>query len=410
MNYSMYKIIFEKLTQAGLSLKLSNISSIFICFILAIIAAFIIYFIIKKILIKILKGISKRTKTIWDDIFFNRKVFHKLLLIIPGILFYWFVQISFKEQSTLINFSFAIVKIYIIIVSLLTIDAFLNALQDIYQGFKIAKTKTIKGYVQVIKIIFYVIGAIIIIGIILNKSPNALLAGLGALSAVLMLIFKDPILGFVGSIQLSANDMVRPGDWISVKKFEADGIVIDMSLTTVKVQNWDKTITTIPTYSLITDSFQNWRGMEESGGRRIKRSLYIDISTIKFCDNDMLSRFEKIDLIADYIKKNKNNELTNIGVFRYYLKKYLEKDPFIRNDMTFLVRQLQSTEKGLPIEIYVFSNIQQWDKYENIQSDIIDHIMAIIPSFNLKIFQNPSGNDFKNLLDKTLNPRPIVDK
>lgn len=232
-----------------------------------------------------------------------------------------------------------------------------------------------------------------------------------------MLIFKDAILGFVGGIQLTSNDMVRIGDWISMPKFGADGNVTDITLTTVKVQNWDKTITTIPTYALVTDYFQNWRGMEDSGGRRIKRSINIDMNSVKFCDQKMLDKFRKFHFIVDYLEK-KNDELetfnnryeidnsimvngrrqTNLGVFRAYLKVYLSHKPEINKDMTFMVRQLQPTPNGIPLEIYVFSNVQAWVKYEEIQADIFDHILAVIPQFELNVFQQPSGTDFKKII------------
>jgi miniconductance mechanosensitive channel len=236
------------------------------------------------------------------------------------------------------------------------------------------------------------------------------------LAAVLMLVFKDSILGFIAGIQLSANNMVRIGDWISMPGNNADGTIIEITLNTVKVKNWDQTISTIPIYSLVSDSFINWRGMEESGGRRIKRSISIDMKSVKFCTEKMLDKLKKIQLIIDYIndkqkeikefnKKHNVDEsvsvngrrLTNVGVFRKYVEEYLKQHPKIHNDMTFLVRQLQPTEKGLPVEIYVFSNDQKWANYEAIQSDIFDHILAIIPEFELKIFQNPTGDDFKKL-------------
>nr|MBC8485194.1 mechanosensitive ion channel [Bacteroidota bacterium] len=306
---------------------------------------------------------------------------------------------------------------YMLIVVILAINALLNAITDIYQDFTISKRKPIKGYVQVVMIIIYVIGGIIIIAILFGKNPLGLLGGLGAFSAILLLVFKDPILGFVGGIQLSANKMLQPGDWVSMPEYNADGTVTDVALTTVKVQNWDKTISTIPTYSLITGSFKNWRGMEESGGRRIKRSINIDMKSIKFCTPDMLKKFEEILDVKEYVK-NKEIELeayntemnidnsvlvngrrqTNIGIFRAYLRGYLHNHPLINDNMTFLIRQLQQTEKGLPVEIYVFSKLQEWAKYEDLQSDIFDHVLAVIPEFELKVFQNPTGEDFQRLI------------
>jgi miniconductance mechanosensitive channel len=251
---------------------------------------------------------------------------------------------------------------------------------------------------------------------LIGRSPLYLLGGLGAFSAVLLLIFKDPILGLVGGIQISANDMVRPGDWIVMNKSGADGVVTDISLTTVKVQNWDKTITTIPTYSLVSESFVNWRGMEESGGRRIKRSINIDMNSVKFASPEQLRKLKKIKLVRNYLDKtekelkayNEKNNIddevlvngrrqTNLGIFRAYVAEYLKNNPNINQDMTFLVRQLQPGESGIPIEIYVFSKVQEWGKYEDIQSDIFDHLLATIPEFGLQVFQNPSGADFRRL-------------
>jgi miniconductance mechanosensitive channel len=305
-------------------------------------------------------------------------------------------------------------SIYMITVMILVVNAFLNALAIIYQDFQVAKTRPIKGYVQIAKIIVYLIGGIIIISTLFGKNPLGIIGGLGAFSAVLLLVFKDPILGFVAGIQLSANNMLAPGDWITMPKYAADGTVIDVALTTVKVQNWDKTISTIPTYALISDSFKNWRGMEESGGRRIKRSINIDMKSIRFCTPEMLKKYSRIQHVKDYVEQKEkeieafnqehqiDNSLlvngrrqTNIGVFRAYLRGYLHRHPSIHDGMTFLIRQLQPSEKGLPIEIYVFSKIQEWSRYEDLQSDIFDHILAVLPEFDLRVYQNPSGDDFR---------------
>jgi miniconductance mechanosensitive channel len=298
----------------------------------------------------------------------------------------------------------------------LVIDAVLNALHEIYRSLPISQGRNIKGYIQVVKIVFYFIAIILIISIFSGEAPKVLLGGLGAMAAVLILVFKDTILGFVASIQLSANKMVNVGDWISMPKYNADGDVIDIGLNTVKVQNWDKTIATIPTYALVSDSFNNWRGMEESGGRRIKRSLNIDMNSVGFLSKNQIDKFRKFNLLKDYVvqkekeitefNKSLNLEadevtngrkMTNLGTFRKYLEEYLMAHPKIHTDMTFLVRYLQPTEKGMPVEIYVFSNDQAWANYEAIQSDIFDHILAILPEFELRVFQNPTGSDFQKL-------------
>ena len=278
-----------------------------------------------------------------------------------------------------------------------------------------SKTRPIKGFIQVGKIILYSIVGIILISWLLGQKPLAIIGGLGAMSAVLMLIFKDSILGLVAGIQLTANNMIRIGDWVTMPKYDIDGVVTEISLTTVKIQNFDKTINTIPAYTLISDSVKNWRGMEESGGRRISRSINLDVNSVKFCNDEMLERFSKYQYVADYVTETENNlaifnkdnnidnnilvngrRQTNLGVFRAYLREYLIHNPHIHNDMTILVRQLAPTEKGIPMQIYCFTKTTSWNEYEDIQSDIFDHVLAIIPFFDLRVFQNPTGNDLKN--------------
>jgi miniconductance mechanosensitive channel len=358
-----------------------------------------------------------KSKTQWDDYILKRKVFNRVAFLIPLFLLNFFtdyILTDYELATTVINKA---VQILIVITAISILNGLINSFSDIYNTYKIAKARPIKGYIQVIKIVILILAGASIISVLIGENGFKWLAGFGAFSAVLMLIFKDPILGFVGGIQLTSNNMVQIGDWISMPKFGADGNVIDITLTTVKVQNFDKTITTIPTYTLVTDYFQNWRGMEESGGRRIKRSINIDMASVSFCNAEMLTKFESFHFIKKYISK-KNKELfdynakygfdgtnlvngrrqTNLGIFRAYLKEYLHHKPEINTEMTFLVRQLQPGENGLPIEIYIFSKIQEWDLYEDIQSDIFDHILAVIPEFGLKIHQNPSGSDFQSLL------------
>lgn len=391
---------------------LKDIALVIIIILLSILA----FYVAKKIILKVIKVFTRKTKSRWDDVLFEMRVFHKLSYLVPAYILQLLLPLVLVEYPHLNSFIESAIHIYMLVILMVSINAFLNSVYKIYQHYEVSNDIPIKGYVQVAKIIMYIIFAILIVSILISRNPLSLLAGLGALSAIIMLIFKDVILGFVGGIQLSVNNMVRPGDWISMPKYGADGTVIDITLTTVKVQNWDKTISTIPTYSLISDTFQNWRGMEESGGRRIKRSININTDSIKFCTNDMLERFKKIQLIKKYIE-DKEEELkeynssknidetvvvngrrqTNIGVFRAYLKAYLKNHPHINPEMTFLVRQLQPTELGLPVEIYVFSRIQEWAKYEDIQSDIFDHIFAAVSKFDLQVFQNPTGADFRTL-------------
>ena len=409
-------ILVNWLTGLGLSQEYAVILREFFWVIIIVILAILSFFVARYFIIKTVHIIVARSKTKWDDILAEKRVFIRLAYLAPAIV------INFLSSHALSDFEFLnriiqiITAIYMVIILLQVVTAILNALNEIYQSYEVSRGKPIKGYIQVAKIIAYTIAFVIIITVLLGDRNLGWLAGFGAFSAVLMLIFKDPILGFVGGIQLSANNMVRIGDWIEMPKYGANGTVTDISLTTVKVQNWNKTITTIPTYTLITDYFKNWRGMEESGGRRIKRSINIDMNSIKFCTPEMLERFQKFEYVSEYVeeteklltnyndKKNIDNGIlvngrrqTNIGIFRAYLKGYLRNNPKVHNDMTFLVRQLQPTGDGLPIEVYVFSKDQEWDIYEDNQADIFDHILAVVQEFDLKVFQQPTGRDFSNL-------------
>ena len=306
---------------------------------------------------------------------------------------------------------------------LMMLSSFLSSINTIYSTYKISKNRPIKGYLQILRVFIYIFGLILIVATILDKSTLGLLSGIGALSAVLMLVFKDSILGLVAAIQLSGNDMIRIGDWITVPDYGADGDVIDIKLQTVTIQNFDKTIVSVPIYSLISSSFKNWRGMSDSDGRRIKRHLSIDMNTVKFCSPEMIERFSKIDILGDYItskqkeidmdniNKNSNTSemingrrMTNIGVFRAYIEAYLRENTKINKNMTFLVRQLQPTEKGVSLELYVFSNDQNWANYESIQADIFDHLLASISFFDLAVYQAISGLDIRqnNLTKKVL--------
>ncbi len=369
----------------------------------------------KKVLLVLVSRFVRRTKTTWDDALIQNRVFARIAHILPGIVFYSAAPL-FPPVEDLVS---RMAYIYLILVGLFVFNSFLNAIQKIYQGFAVSRHRPIKGYIQIIQIIATIMIAIVVIATMMNRQVWPLLTGLGAMTAIIILIFRDSILGLVASIQLSNNDMVRIGDWVEMPKYDADGDVIDVSLTTIKVQNWDKTITTIPAYAMIADSFKNWRGMQDSGGRRIKRSVNIDMSSIKFCTTEMLDRFEKYQLLTDYIKQrrkdiaeyNKKNKvdtselingrnMTNVGTFRAYIAAYLKAHPMIHDDMTFLIRHLQPDEKGLPIEIYVFSRDQRWANYEAIQADIFDHILAVVPLFDLRVFQNPTGMDFRMLSER----------
>ena len=384
-----------------------------------ILLAFIAGFVTKKVLLSVLNKIIKKSKAQWDDIILEKKVFNRLSHLAPAlVIFYLNPYIFDGNESVWVDIIQTVTKIYMVIVFNLVAFAFMNALGDIYNKASRNKKVSIKSYIQVAKIIIGVVTGLVVFSVLFDKDLSGIFTGLGAFAAVLLLIFQDSIKGLVGGITLSANDMVRMGDWISMPKYNADGTVIDISLNTVKVQNWDKTISTIPTYSMVTESFSNWRGMEESGGRRIKRSLNIDVKTIMFCDKNMIDKFNKIDLLKTYIEgkrkeiedfnKNKGIDeaekhingrvITNVGTFRIYLENYLKSLEVINQNMTFIVRQLPPSDTGLPIEVYVFSKVQEWAEYEQIQSDIFDHIYSILDVFELAAFQNPSGNDFKALV------------
>ncbi len=417
----MLEYINDCLIKTGLHSTTASTLARTVIITLVIALSFIAGFVAKRLILSSLRRLIGRTKTKWDDVFLEKKVLDRLSHLVPPSVIYLMAHFALEGYEEWILRTQNLAVIYMLCISLLVADAFLNAVLDIYRTLEISKEIPIKGFVQIIKVATYIIAVIFIIAIIFNKTPLYLLSGLGALTAVLLLIFKDAILGFVAGIQLAANKMVSHGDWIEMPKYGADGDVLEVALTTVKVQNWDKTITTIPTYALISESFKNWRGMQTSGGRRIKRSIYIDVNTIKFCTDEMVERFSRIRYIAEYMSNKKKalaehnaahmddnsnpanrRQLTNIGTFRAYVIAYLKNHPMINQEMTFLIRQLAPSEHGLPIEIYVFCKDKVWANYEGIQADIFDHILSIVPEFDLKVFQNPAGSDFRNFTAQNL--------
>lgn len=388
-------------------------SGIILVVILAI--AFLGDAICRHIILTAVARLVKKTKATWDDIVFDRKVLTHVSHLVAPILLYILLPLAISNLG-LLNFIQRICMIYIIAVFLKFISSLLTALFHVYSEKEQFRDRPLKGLLQTVQVILFFIGGIIIVSILIDKSPMVLLTGLGASAAVLMLVFKDSIMGFVSGIQLSANNMLRVGDWIQMPKYGADGTVIEVTLNTVKVRNWDNTITTIPPYALVSDSFQNWRGMQESGGRRIKRSIRIDMNSVKFCTPEMLAKYKKIQLLKDYIEEtekviedyNKEHGIdnsilvngrrqTNLGVFRAYLTNYLKSLPTVNQDLTCMVRQLQPTEQGIPLELYFFSAIKAWVPYEEVQADVFDHVLAIIPEFDLHVFQNPTGEDFREL-------------
>jgi miniconductance mechanosensitive channel len=402
-------------TENGINTTISEWLSFFILLVLVLLTSVIVHFIAKKTILPLLIKYIKGNRYTWDNIFLERAVIHRLFLLIPFILIYnsAFLFEGFEDVFRKILSTFLL----ILIISILS--SALNAINDIYTKFEISKERPIKGFLQVIKIILFIIMGIVILANLLGKSPLIYLSGLGAMAAVFSFIFKDSILGLVAGMLLSLNDMLRIGDWIEMPKYGADGDVIDVTMNTVKVQNFDRTITTIPAYALISDSFKNWRGMQETGGRRIKRAIHIDTSSIEFCSQEMLQKYKRIHLLTEYIEAKEKDvalyntsnhidtsllvngrHLTNIGTFRIYIANYLKHHPKIHQGLIQIVRQLPPSENGLPLEIYAFTNDINWVNYEGIQADIFDHILAVAKEFDLDIFQNPTGQDIRNIGNK----------
>ena len=387
---------------------------------LALLLATAAHFTARSIFLHSVRKLAGRTQTRWDDILVQQGVFRRLAHIAPALVLYLVAPVIFADLESLRETVERLTLGYMILALGFVLSAFLTSVNRIYDvSFEDAKERPIQSYVQVVQIILWLFAIILLVAVLIDRSPWALLGGLGAMTAILLLVFKDSIMGLVASIQLAANDMVRVGDWIEMPRYGADGDVIEILLTTVKIQNWDKTITTIPSYHLISDAFKNWRGMKDSGGRRIKRSLLLDLQSIRFVDQEMLERLAKIQYIQAYLDRKveetrswnqeegvdtsslvNGRRITNVGTFRAYIQAYLGNHPMIRKDMTFLVRQLAPTEKGLPLEIYVFSAEQRWAHYEAIQADIFDHILASVDEFDLRVVQIPTGADLRSLGDR----------
>jgi miniconductance mechanosensitive channel len=369
-------------------------------------------FVARRLLVGVVGALIEKSRTKWDDALLKRRVLHRAAHAAPALVYYWLAA-AFPPVEGLIE---RLAMVYMLVVGGLTVSAILNTIVDVYQSLGIERNRPIKGFVQLGQIILAAVVVIVGLAVLFDESPLGLLGGLGAMTAVLMLVFKDTILSLVASFQISSSNMIRRGDWIEMPKYGADGDVIDISLYTIKVQNWNKTISSIPTSAFISESFKNWRGMNESGGRRIKRAINIDMNSIEFCDAAMIDRFKRFDYISKYISDKQKElaeynakqtvdvnylvngrHLTNIGTFRTYVLAYLKNHPKIHQSMTFLVRQLPPGEHGLPLEIYVFSSVQAWAEYEAIQADIFDHLLAVLPLFDLRVFQRPGGRDFSTL-------------
>ncbi|GAB1473864.1 mechanosensitive ion channel [Bacteroidota bacterium] len=409
----IHDILVDAGVSAPLASVLDEVVSVGLLFLISYLADIFVRFVLYRIFVRF----AHFTNNKWDDAFIEHKVIKYLVHIIPGIIFLIATPVAIRSVFW-VNIFQKGAQIFIVLALMKAIHASTKALTDIYTQSKDYSDKPIKVIFQIITVIAYFVGGIVILSIVINKEFTSLFAALGASMAILLLIFKDSILGFVAGWQLSANDMLRQGDWITVPKYGADGDVEEISLYSVKVRNFDNTITTLPPYSLVSESFQNWRGMKESGGRRVKRSVSVDMSTIKFCTPEMLDRFRKVKYLSEYIDKTEaeiaqfnlengvDNSIlvngrrqTNIGVFRAYLLEYLNRHPEVNHEMTCMVRQLQPTERGIPVELYFFISNKDWVYYESVVSDIFDHVLAIVPQFDLRVFQYPTGIEMPQFYD-----------
>ncbi|MBW2648888.1 MAG: mechanosensitive ion channel [Deltaproteobacteria bacterium] len=413
------KWITGQLVHLGFGEKMAVVCADVIAAFGILVLAGLIYIVVRRFVMKGIIRLVRQTRTDWDDVLIREKFFQRASHLAPALVIYFMAPLAFGGHEPVVAVAQCAARIYMLIAGLLMADSLLNVVVAISRSRNLPYKASVRGIAQALKIVLYIVIGIVILSMIAGKSPAFFIGGMGAMTAVLILVFRDSILGFVAGIQISANEMVNIGDWIEMPKYGADGDVIDISLTTVKVRNWDQTIITIPTYAMISDSFKNWRGMTESGGRRIKRAFYIDMTSIMFCTEEMLDRFSRFQHITGYIDAKKEElarynaehhvddseivngrRLTNVGTFRAYITAYLRNNPKIHQNMTLMVRQLAPTDHGLPIEIYAFSNDQAWVNYEGIQADIFDHILAVVPRFELRIFQNPTGADFKSLQGK----------
>ena len=346
----------------------------------------------RRLLLPLVKRLTRATRAAWDDILLSDTMLKDVSRLVPPILIAVLMPLAFSHAHPTLDLLLKVNLIYLISIMAKLLCTFLSALYDLSSHQDRLKNHPIKGIYQMLKIVVICVALIIVVSILINKNPGYILTALGASAAVLMLVFKDTIMGLVAGVQLSANDMLRPGDWISMPKYGADGDVEEVTLTTVKVRNWDKTITTIPPYALVSDSFQNWRGMQESGGRRVKRSVYIDMRSISFCSDEQMAEFERRGWLEGVEREDKF--VVNLHVFRNYLEDYLQHHPRVNSGMTIMVRQLQPTAQGLPLELYFFSDGTEWVPYEHLQSEIFEHVFAVMPTFGLRVFQSPMGIDF----------------
>lgn len=398
-----------------LGIEINHTTSLVMIFGIIFITAIIVHVILHWVVLRAFEKRANASSRLWLQIITQNKLFHRLAFTLQGIIVNIQAALWLQKGSEAAEILVTCAQLWIMMYALLSLFSLLDVILNLSQKLPAASQLPLKGIFQGIKLIGAIIVGILMISLLIGQSPAILISGLGAMAAVLMLVFKDPILGLVAGIQLSANDMLKLGDWLEMPKYGADGAVIDIGLTTVKVRNWDNTITTIPTWSLVSDSFKNWSGMSASGGRRIKRSISIDATSIHFLDEDERQRLHKAHLLKPYLTTRhqeisewnqqldapesvlNHRQMTNIGTFRAYLNEYLRHHPRIRKDMTLMVRQLAPDDHGLPVEIYAFTNTVVWLEYESIQADIFDHIFAVVEEFGLRIHQSPTGNDIRAL-------------
>ena len=385
---SLTESLRELLIQWGFSDKITNYIVDFLGLFIVLLVSILVYYIIKYIINRVLKRMVLRSKSKWDDHLYEQKVFTRLALIVPVLILEVFLPTTISDYPKVIHFLEVLLSIYSAVIMIIVANSFLNAVYHIYGDLQLADSKPIKGYVQVGKIIVIAVGAIVLISMLIGQSPLTILAGLGAVSAVLLLIFKDSILGLVAGVQISSNDLLRIGDWMTMQKYNVDGVVFDISLVIVKVRNFDNSVSMIPTYSFISESFQNWRSMIDAGGRRLRRSVLIDLMSVKEIDDSWLGKTEKYS-IPDNILLPGSEKQTNLGLFRWYLTDYLTKHSAVNQQMSILVRLLPPVENGIPLEFTVFSVIESLNEYESFQSGLMEHILATLPHFDLKVYQRP---------------------
>ena len=415
----MQNLLEKLLTDSGLPAPATQLVILALSILALTVLAYLVSKLTRHLMVPFFVRATTLSKSDWDDQLVSNRFFDPLSFIIPVVVVYATVGLFLAEHPFFAEMVRRLCMIILVFLAVRMVNSILYTVEDIYKRNEVSKRKPIGGYLSVVRIVMFILAGIFIVSTLTDKSPWGIVSIFGGLTAVVLLVFKDTILGFVASLQLVSHDMVRLGDWIEMPKFEADGEVIDISIHTVKVQNWDMTITTIPTYALVSNAFKNWRGMSQSGGRRIKRALYLDMNSVRFCTPEMLEKFNNFDSLKEYLQKkqaeidlyNQEHNLdsssvpngrqqTNIGIFRAYIKNYLINHPKTNENMTLLVRHLPPTAKGLPMEIYLFSSDQAWANYEDIQADIFDHIIAVLPEFGLRVFQEPSGLDLQSLRDQ----------